>query len=239
MLTADKLFDLRQTEHADVFAGTDYVWEALTGIEAYIQARLADDMPPNGHQIEVDSSVVIGDNVHIGEGTTIASGTYIEGPTLIGKNCQIRHGAYVRANTVLGDGGIIGHATETKNSIMLENAHAPHFAYVGDSILGQNVNLGAGTKLSNFPMSADGDPQPIQLTDEDGQRIDTGLIKFGAILGDGVNTGCNVVTNPGTIIGPRTLVYALTMLRKGVYPADSIIKLRQTQEIVAIRRREV
>ena len=164
---------------------------------------------------------------------------YIEGPVLIGKNCQIRHGAYVRANTVLGDGGIIGHATETKNTVMLENAHAPHFAYVGDSILGQGVNLGAGTKLSNFPMSADGDPQPIQLTDADGQRIDTGLVKFGAILGDGVNTGCNVVTNPGTIIGPRTMVYALTMLRKGIYPADSIIKLRQTQEIVAIQRREV
>jgi len=238
MLTASHLFDLDQTAHADLFAGTTYAWEALPRLGPYLQQRLSTDKAPNGYTQQVHPSVVIEGDVHIGADTTIAPGVYIQGPTLIGDGCQVRHGAHVRANTLLADGGIIGHATETKNAIMLENAHAPHFAYVGDSILGRGVNLGAGTKLSNYPMNVHHDPQTgldstIQLKHA-GQQIDTGLIKLGAILGDGVSTGCNVVTNPGTIVGRGTLVYTLTMLRKGVYPPHSIIKLRQNQEIVDI-----
>lgn len=239
MLKPSDYFDLSTTAHAALFGNSTYVWEALTQIREYIMERLSTDMPPNGHQLDVHPSVVIGDNVHVGAGTTIAPGVYIEGPALIGANCQIRHGAYVRADTVLGDGGGIGHATETKNSVMLEGAAAPHFAYVGDSLLGQRVNLGAGTKLSNFPMNADKDPvtgkRPTIHLDYEGERIDTGIVKIGAILGDGVNTGCNVVTNPGVLVGPGTMVYTLAMLRKGIYPANSIIKLRQTQEIVELR----
>lgn len=239
MLQASDFFDLSQTTHAGLFGATNYVWDALPRIHDYIMEKLSTDMPPNGHMLDVHPSVVIGENVHVGAGTQIAAGVTIEGPTLIGANCQVRHGAFVRANTVLGDGGVIGHATETKNAVMLEGAAAPHFAYVGDSILGRGVNLGAGTKLSNFPMNADIDPQtgkrPTIRFHYKGESYDTGIVKIGAILGDGVNTGCNVVTNPGVIIGPRTLVYTLAMLRKGIYPADSIIKLRQTQEIVERR----
>lgn len=239
MLQASNYFDLSQTTHSSLFGATDFVWDALPRIHDYIMERLSTDMPPNGHLLDVHPSVVIGDNVHIGEGTQIAPGVLIEGPALIGKNCQIRHGAFVREDTVLGDGGVIGHTTETKNTVMLEGAAAPHFAYVGDSLLGLNVNLGAGTKLSNFPMNADPDPttgkRPTITFRYEGERYDTGIVKIGAILGDGVNTGCNVVTNPGVIIGPHTMVYTLAMLRKGIYPPNSIIKLRQTQEIVERR----
>ena len=160
---------------------------------------------------------------------------YIQGPTVIGKNCEIRHGAYIRGNVVLGDNAIVGHNTELKNTVMLENAHAPHFSYLGDSILGMDTNLGAGTKLSNLPVNSKKDPQTGKRTtiklNIEGEIIDTGLAKFGAILGDSSQTGCNCVTNPGCVIGARTWVYPLMSLNKGYYPADSLIKLRQTLEI--------
>lgn len=239
MLQARDFFDLTTTAHAALFADTQYVWEALPRIGTYIRERLASDMPPNGHEQPVHPSVFIGENVYIGQNVQIAPGVYIEGPAIIGDNCQVRHGAYVRANTLMATGAVVGHATETKNAVLLEGAAAPHFAYVGDSILGQNVNLGAGTKLSNFPMNADKDPEtgkrPTIHLNHNGERIDTGIVKIGAILGDGVNTGCNVVTNPGVIVGAGTMVYALAMLRKGIYPGNSIIKLRQTQEVVEIQ----
>ncbi len=148
----------------------------------------------------------------------------------------MRHGAYVRENVILLDGAILGHASEAKHALFLPNAHAPHFAYVGDSILGQGVNLGAGTKLSNLGILSAKDPltgkrPTIKLTIDD-REYDTGLTKFGAILGDGVQTGCNAVLNPGCIVGPGTLVYANTSLRKGYHPAGSIIKLRQNVRVM-------
>jgi len=133
-------------------------------------------------------------------------------------------------------GSVLGHASEAKNAIFLPGAHAPHFNYIGDSILGHRTNLGAGTKLSNLTLVSERDPltkkrPTIRLTVE-GRVIDTGLEKLGAIIGDDVQTGCNSVMNPGCLIGPRTLVYANVSLRKGFYPADSIIKLHQDNETV-------
>jgi bifunctional N-acetylglucosamine-1-phosphate-uridyltransferase/glucosamine-1-phosphate-acetyltransferase GlmU-like protein len=148
----------------------------------------------------------------------------------------VRHGAYVRENVILLADSILGHASEAKNALFLPGAAAPHFAYVGDSILGHRVNLGAGTKLSNLGIlsakdGATGKRPTIRLTVGD-QEYDTGLSKFGAILGDDVQTGCNAVLNPGCIVGPRTLIYANMSLRKGYHPADAIIKLRQNVRVM-------
>ena len=240
MLGAGDFFDLSQTEHAALFEDTRFVWEAIPKIADYIQHRFDTDLRPNASEWEVHPSVVFGDApIFIGEGTEIDPSVYIEGPAIIGRNCAIRHGAYLRANVILGDGAVVGHTTELKNTVMLEDAHAPHFAYLGDSILGARVNLGAGTKLSNLAVTSKPDSQTgkrptIQLA-IDGQDYDTGLTKFGAILGDDAQTGCNTVTNPGVLIGARTFTYALCSLKKGYYPPDSIIKLRQEQEIVRKR----
>ncbi|MFZ4816635.1 MAG: hypothetical protein ACOYL5_19020 [Phototrophicaceae bacterium] len=230
MLHARDFFALDQTAHAALFDDTTYVWQALPRIGDYIRWLLDTTHPANGHTIALHPSCYIGENVHIGAGAQIAPGSYIEGPTIIGQNVQVRHGAYVRANTLAADGAIIGHATETKNAVLLEGAAAPHFSYVGDSILGARVNLGAGTKLSNFPMTVHSLNQTISLT-INGESYDTGLTKFGAILGDDVDLGCNCVTNPGVLVGARTMVYTLTMLAKGYYPPDRVIKLRQTLEV--------
>ncbi|MGJ3240685.1 MAG: glucose-1-phosphate thymidylyltransferase [Anaerolineae bacterium] len=239
MLSASDFFDFQHTQHAALFDDTRYVWDAIPRIGAYVQHLLATSNPPNSHEFDLHPSTVIEGAVYIGEGTLIAPGVYIKGPAVIGANCQIQQGAYIRNNALIADGASVGHATEIKNAVLLENAHAPHFAYVGDSILGCNSNLGAGTKLSNLPVNSHkdattGERTTITLT-IDGQVYDTGLAKFGAILGDDAQTGCNAVTNPGCVIGARTWVYPLVSLNKGYYPPDSLIKLRQTIEIVSKR----
>ncbi|GAB5491670.1 MAG: glucose-1-phosphate thymidylyltransferase [Phototrophicaceae bacterium] len=239
MLSASDFFDLDRTQHSALFTDTVYVWDAIKHINDYVQTCLDSNFPANSDTISVHPSTVIEGDVHIGEGTTIAPSVYIQGPTVIGKNCEIRQGAYIRGNVILGDNAIVGHNTELKHTVMLENAHAPHFSYLGDSILGMDTNLGAGTKLSNLPVNSTKDPvtglrSTIHLN-INGEIIDTGLAKFGAILGDSAQTGCNSVTNPGCVIGARTWVYPLMSLNKGYYPADSLIKLRQTIEIVERR----
>lgn len=184
----------------------------------------------------IGAGVFIDGPVHIGKGTIIEPSVYIKGPAIIGEQCEIRHGAFIRGNVIMGNNCVLGHSSEAKNSILLDGAQAPHFAYVGDSIMGNRVNLGAGTRLANMPVFSEKDPniggRPTIRFYFDGQEIDTGLSKIGAILGDDVKTGCNVVTNPGCVVGSRTLIYALTLLRKGYYPSDSVIKLRQQIEVV-------
>ncbi|PJF40418.1 MAG: glucose-1-phosphate thymidylyltransferase [Chloroflexi bacterium] len=240
MLSAKNFFDLSTFEHAAIFDNTEYAWQALDRIESYIEKCFADGLSSNVTSLDVHSSVAFGDApIHIGEGTVIEPGAYIKGPAIIGRNCKIGQGAYVRANIITGDECVIGHATEAKNSIFFNHAHAPHFNYVGDSILGTYTNLGAGTKLSNLAVNSVKDEvtgkRPTIRILIDGTHYDTGLTKFGAILGDETQTGCNTVTNPGTLIGPRTLVYAMVSLPKGYYPGDSIIKLRQQHSIIERR----
>ena len=159
---------------------------------------------------------------------------------MIGKNCEIRHGAYIRGQALLGDGCIVGHASEVKHSIMLDGAKAPHFAYVGDSILGNEVNLGAGTKLSNLAVNSEKNSEtghrPTIKISIDKRMVDTGLTKLGAVIGDDTQLGCNSVTNPGCLIGPGTLVYANASVSKGFVPGHSIVKLRQ-ELLVTSRRR--
>ena len=171
-----------------------------------------------------------GDRIAIGPGTRIQPGVLIEGPIRIGRGVLIRTGAYLRGGCWLGDGCVIGANTEVKRSILLDGAKAPHLAYVGDSVLGRGVNLGAGTVLSNF--RHDGGEILVPLEDE---RVATGRRKLGSILGDGVKTGCNAVLHPGVVVGAGTEIYPGVQLRSGVYPGRSIIKLRQELDVVARR----
>lgn len=215
-------FALDNFEHAALFEAIDYVWEALGRLDTYA---------PRYARSLIEGTVAEGawlsGAVYIAPGAVVEPGAYVQGPTMIGPNTVVRHGAYVRGYCVIGAECVIGHATEVKRSIFLDGAQAPHFNYVGDSILGRGVNLGAGTKTSN--LKNDAGPIVIRSGDEE---IPTGLQKLGAIVGDGVHTGCNCVTSPGTLIGPDSHVYPCTVLR-GVYPSASIIKMRQHIEIVS------
>lgn len=198
-LRPNYFFDLSRYRHASLFDNVEFVWQVLTKISSYIKqqplGKIEATVPPGAYIINPGE-------ISIGEGTTIEPGAYIKGPCIIGKNCTIRHGAYIRGDVITGDKCVIGHDTEIKNSVMLDDSHAAHFAYVGDSILGNNVNLGAGTKCANLKL----DNGLITIVVE-GQRIETGLRKFGAIIGDGCQIGCNSVTNPGTLFGKLVLCY--------------------------------
>ncbi len=222
MFAPDDLFTLCDFEHRALFDGLEYAWEALPKIDSYIKSVIR----PGIHGQVMANVTIIGD-VFIGEGTVVEPGAFINGPTIIGKNCQVRQNAYIRGSILVGDGCVVGHSTEVKNSVFLNTSNAPHFNYVGDSILGAEANLGAGTKLSNFKITVDKTVK-IKVGEE---VFDTGLIKFGAILGDGVQTGCNAVLNPGTVVGKRSQIYACSLVR-GFVPPDTIVKLRQKFDLV-------
>ncbi len=172
-----------------------------------------------GASVIMAGAVLLGREIHIGSGTIIESGAFIQGPAIIGNNCAVRQGAYLRGHCLAGNGCVLGHTTEVKHSIFLNNAKAGHFAYVGDSILGNQVNLGAGTKLANLRFTAGN----IQIKTSD-QTIDTDLRKFGAILADHVQTGCNSVTSPGTIIGKKAMLLPNTTASSGLHRANSLIR---------------
>ena len=236
MLRPDDFFDLSDEFTSQFFVGCDYVWQALGRLGEHITRLTGNERIIHG---EVMSGAHIGDRaIYIAANARIEPGAYVMGPAYIGEGVIVRHGALVRQNVVMLADSILGHASEAKQSLFLPQASAPHFNYVGDSILGHRINLGAGTKLSNLTMVSEKDvvtqKRPTIRVEIDGEEIDTGLAKLGAILGDDAQTGCNSVMNPGCLIGPRTLVYANVSLRKGYYPAHSIIKLRQRSEVVAL-----
>jgi NDP-sugar pyrophosphorylase family protein len=218
------LFDLTQTAHAGLFDGCNYAWEALNKLKAYVEANCHP-----GLQNRCEGVAFIGDRVFIGEGTVVEDGAMIKGPAIIGRNCEIRHNAYIRENVIVGDDCVVGNSCELKNSLLFNRVTVPHFNYVGDSILGYEAHTGAGVILSNVKSL------PGNVTVEaNGQRIDTGLRKFGALLGDGVEVGCNSVLNPGSVIGRGSVIYPATNWR-GVLPANQIAKNKGV--IVAVERR--
>lgn len=216
MLAPTDFFDLDEYEHKSLFhdSQVDYVWDVLKLLKDYLDQFI---VPEIQGQV-MDGAYLLGDKIFIGPGSIVEPGALIKSPTYIGANSQVRHGAYVRGNALVGDHCVVGHSTELKNAIFLPGAHAGHFAYVGDSILGNNVNLGAGTKLANVKLQRSN--VMVKIAD---QTYDTGLRKLGAILGDHAQTGCNAVSNPGTLLGPRCMAYALSLLR-GYYPANTMIK---------------
>ncbi len=217
MFAASDLFDLKQTEYANLFEGDEPAWKMLPRLKGFLKAAIN---PTNN--ASVSSQAIIGERVYLGEGTVVEHGAYIEGPAIIGNNCQIRHGAYIRSNVIIGSSCIIGNSSELKNCLLFNDCQVPHFNYVGDSILGHHAHLGAGVVLSNLKSV----PGNVMV---DGH--DTGLRKFGALVGDHAELGCNSVLNPGSIIGRNSVVYPNTNWR-GALPANHIAKNLAQQQVV-------
>lgn len=225
---AEKFFEVGDFEHRDLFINGEGVWTALgERLKAYLESwrswDIRSELHPGVH--------LLGDRIAIGEGCKIEPGAVIVGPAVIGKGVEIRTGAYVRENVILGDGSLVGAHSEVKGSVLFPQAKAPHQAYVGDALLGRDVNLGAGTILSNVKNIG----REVTLT-VGGRIIQTGLRKFGAVLGDGCKTGCNTVLNPGVLMGPGSVTYPNATLRSGFYPAGTLIKVRQQQQTVEMDR---
>lgn len=221
----DFFFDLNHYQHAALFLNCLYAWEGLAKIEGYLKnASLGKiEVPiPNG------AFLVNPEKISIGKGSVIEPGAYIKGPCLIGENCSIRHGAYIRGNFIAGNDCVIGHDTEIKNAIFLNGTKAGHFAYVADSILGNSVNLGAGTKIANLKL----DHSEIKIFAED-LVISSGLRKFGAIIGDDSQMGCNCVTNPGALLGKNVFCYPCINFG-GYIPSNHTVKA-QTHPLILPR----
>jgi NDP-sugar pyrophosphorylase family protein len=215
------LFDLAQTEHGALFEGCASAWEALPKIKGYLEVHLK----PGLHN-RCEGVAYIGEKVFIGEGTFVEDGVMIKGPAIIGRNCAIYHNAYLRENVILGDNCIVGNSCELKNALLFNGAQVSHFNYAGDSILGFEAHLGAGAKVSNVKIV----PGTVVLKIE-GRRVDTGLRKFGALIGDKAEIGCNAVLNPGSIIGRGAVIYPNVNWR-GILPPRSIAKNKAAVEVL-------
>lgn len=222
MFRPEEFFDLKQLAFPELFDGCDNVWDALKKLPAFVKQRVQ----PLRQETRVGSPY-IADDVMIGQGTVVEHGAVIKGPTIIGANCEIRASAYVRGGVIVGDDCVLGNACEFKNAVLFNSVQVPHFSYVGDSILGHKAHLGAGVILSNVK-SVKGHV----TIKHGGKQIDTGLRKFGAIIGDGADIGCNCVLSPGSIIGRGAILYP-NVLWRGVCPGDRIVKLRQQHEVIA------
>jgi UDP-N-acetylglucosamine diphosphorylase / glucose-1-phosphate thymidylyltransferase / UDP-N-acetylgalactosamine diphosphorylase / glucosamine-1-phosphate N-acetyltransferase / galactosamine-1-phosphate N-acetyltransferase len=219
----ERFFDFKTFAHKALFDRVKNVWEALgERLKDYIRNVLK----PGIHGNVMDGAFIEDENlVFIGEDTVVEPGAYIKGPAIIGNNTQVRQGAYIRGDVIVGDRCVVGHTTEVKCAVMLDGAQAGHFAYIGDSILGNHVNLGAGAKLANLKMI-----KGNVIVRHKGKEIDTGLRKFGAIIGDHCELGCNSVTSPGTILSKNCIVYPCASIH-GIFDENSIIKFRPTIEI--------
>ena len=210
LVFAKNLFDLCQTSVPELFTDLHFVWEAIPRLPEVI-LQLVAKLPADFDQIAPA--------VWVGKGTRIAPTALIKGPAINGYDCEIRHAAFIRENVIVGNGAVIGNSAELKNSLLFHEVQVPHFNYVGDSILGYRSHLGAGVILSNLKSAKN----PVTIKDVDGIPYETGLRKLGALLGDRVEVGCNSVLNPGTIVGPETIIYPLTAVR-GIIPGKSILK---------------
>lgn len=205
----EQYFDLSACRHKELFESVQNVWEVFGKLEAYL-TRAIGAVPPEKRRAGLvrEGAKLYGDNIVIEEGALVESTAYIRGPVWIGKNSKVGPGAFIRGPVITGENCIIGNSTEARNTIMLNGSEASHFSYIGDSIFGSNATLGAGTQLANTKING----KPVRVG-----AIDTGLMRFGAVLADGVRIGCNAVTDPGTIIGKGCLILPLTYLRSGVY----------------------
>lgn len=207
---ADELFDLSHTIAGEIFEGCEYPFEAIPKIKE-LAVKLSATLPPDEYT-EISEGVFVAKDAKISDKATVLP------PTIIGHGTEVRPGAFIRGSAIIGDGAVIGNSTEIKNAIIFDGAQLPHYNYVGDSILGYRAHLGAGAVISNFKL--DHTNISVRLGE---QRLKTGLRKFGALMGDLAEAGCNSVINPGSVIGRRVTVYPLTSLR-GVIPEDSIVK---------------
>ncbi len=204
------LYNLEETIAADLFDGLTYPWEALPKISAFIMEL--------GAGLSKEEYDQIGDNIWIAKSAKVAPTANINGPAIIGKNAEVRHCAFIRGNAIVGEGAVVGNSTELKNVVLFNKVQVPHYNYVGDSILGYKSHMGAGSITSNVKSD-----KTLVVVNGGEEKIETGLKKFGAMLGDEVEVGCNSVLNPGTVIGRHTNVYPTSMVR-GYIPENSIYK---------------
>lgn len=204
------LFDLKYTLAAPLFEGHTWPWEVLGAIKAFIVER--QKALPRAEYEE------IAPGVFAAKDAKIFPSAYLSGPTIIGHEAEIRHCAFIRGSALVGAGAVVGNSTELKNCILFDGSQVPHFNYVGDSILGHKAHMGAGAVTSNFKS----DHKNIFVTGPEG-RIETGLRKFGAMVGDFAEIGCNSVLNPGTVVGRNAIVYPASCVR-GVVPENTIRK---------------
>lgn len=209
-LTITKLFDLNETIAASIFEGCTYAWEVLPKIGGFI-LELGATLPESEY-------VKKGDNIWIAKDAKVAESACINGPVIIGKGAEVRHCAFIRGNAIVGEGAVVGNSTELKNVILFNKVQVPHYNYIGDSVLGYKAHFGAGSITSNIKS----DQTNVTIAYE-GTKVETGLRKIGAIVGDHVEIGCNSVLNPGTVIGRESNVYPLSMVR-GFVPEKSIYK---------------
>ena len=204
------LYNLYETIASKIFEGATYPWEVLPKIEEFIKEL--------GNTLSSEEYEKRGEDIWIAKTATIAPTAYIKGPAIIGKNAEIRHCAFIRGKAIVGEGAVVGNSTELKNVILFNKVQVPHYNYVGDSILGYKAHMGAGSITSNVKS----DKKLVVVKNKE-EKIETGLKKFGAMLGDNVEIGCGSVLNPGTVIGKNTNVYPLSSVR-GVVPSNSIYK---------------
>ena len=215
-LLIKNMYDLNETIATELFEGLNYPWEAL--------AKIGDFIKKLGPTLPADEYDQVGENVWIAKSAKVFPSAYINGPAIIGKEAEVRHCAFIRGNAIVGEGAVVGNSTELKNVVLFNKVQVPHYNYVGDSILGYKAHMGAGSITSN--VKAD---KLLVKVHVDGEHIETGLKKFGAMLGDNVEVGCNAVLNPGTVIARESNVYPTSMVR-GFVPERCIFK--NTGEVI-------
>ncbi len=205
-----QLYDLKETIAAKLFEGVTYPWEVLPKISDFICAL--------GETLDPEIFEKRGENIWVAKNATVAQTACLNGPLIIDENAEIRHCAFIRGNAIVGKGAVVGNSTELKNVVLFNGVQVPHYNYVGDSVLGHKSHMGAGSITSNVKSD-----KTLVVVKDAGEQIETGLKKFGAMLGDFVEVGCGSVLNPGTVIGSHTNVYPLSSVR-GVIPVHSIYK---------------
>lgn len=206
----EDLYDLNETIAVDIFDGLKFPWEVLPKIKDFI-IKLGETLPEDRYERK-------GENIWIAKSAKVFPSAYIAGPCIIDEEAEVRHCAFIRGSAIVGKGCVVGNSTELKNVILFNKVQVPHYNYVGDSILGFKAHMGAGSITSNVKSD-----KTLVVVKSDGENIETGLKKFGAMLGDNVEVGCNSVLNPGTVVGRSTNIYPTSCVR-GYIPANSIYK---------------
>jgi len=209
-LTVKENYSLDQTIAKDIFNGVTYPWEVLPKISDFILEL--------GATLSEDEYEKRGENVWVAKSAKVAPTAFINGPAIIGKDAEVRHCAFIRGNAIVGEGAVVGNSTELKNVILFNKVQVPHYNYVGDSVLGYKSHMGAGSITSNVKSD-----KKLVVVKAGEEKIETGMKKFGAMLGDEVEVGCGSVLNPGTVVGNHSNIYPLSSVR-GFVPANSIYK---------------
>ena len=219
-MTVKEMYTLEETIAKDLFEGVTYPWEVLPKISSFI-LELGASLPEEEYEKR-------GENVWVARSAKVAPTAFIGGPAIIGKDAEVRHCAFIRGNAIVGEGAVVGNSTELKNVVLFNKVQVPHYNYVGDSILGYKSHMGAGSITSNVKS----DKKLVVVKTPEG-NIETGMKKFGAMLGDHVEVGCGTILNPGRVAGPHTNIYPLSSVR-GFVPGGSIYKC--AGEVVEMRQ---